>query len=111
MIRRLHIINIITALLIYLLSFNLYAQEIYAMEDTKLINNIRCNMKNKPLNGIVRKYYSSGELMLEMPYTKGKRNGVARWYRPDGSLLMETKFKDAKGIKNELHSLGKKFKG
>jgi len=111
MIKLLHTISIFTTLLIYILSFNLYAQEIYAEEDTKLINNIRYDMKDKPLNGIVRTYYSSGELMLEMPYTKGIRDGVARWYHPNGSLFMETKFKNSRIIKNETHPLRTKFKG
>jgi len=50
----------------------LYAQEIYTMENTKLVKGIRYDVKNRPLNGIVNVYYNIGGLLLEMPYVNAK---------------------------------------
>ena len=91
------------------LSVNVYAQETYTMENTKLIKGIRYDMQNRPLNGIVNVYYKTGELLLEMPYINGKANGIARGYRPNGSLFQEIRFKDSKEIKRYIYPLGKKF--
>lgn len=93
------------------LSVNVYAQETYTMENTKLVKGIRCDTQNRPLNGIVNVYYKTGELLLEMPYMNGKPNGVARGYRPDGSIFQEIKFKNSKEIKRDFYPPGMRFKG
>ena len=91
------------------LSVDVYAQETYTMENTKLVKGIRYDMQNRPLNGIVNVYYKTGELLLEMPYINGKANGIARGYRPNGSLFQEIRFKDSKEIKRYIYPLDKKF--
>lgn len=61
-----------------------------------------------PTNGVLKSYYSSGELKLEVPYTNGKKNGVERIYRKSGQLIQETPYTNDKkdGIEKWYYKSG-----
>ena len=90
-------------LVILFLSCTCAAQDLYTLENTSLINGIRCNANKEPINGIVRVYYPSGELLLEAQYKNGKLEGVSRGYRPDGTLYQEIIYKNSKEIKRNTY--------
>lgn len=87
----------------FLLSCAIATQEIYTMENTKLIDGIRYNANKEPINGIVYVYYPTGELLLEASYRNGKLDGVSRGYRPDGTLYQEIIYKNSKEIKRNTY--------
>lgn len=80
------------------------AQEIYTLKNTKLVQGIRYDTNKKPINGILRMYYPTGELLLEATYKDGKLNGISRGYRPDGTLLQEIIYNEAIEIKKNTYS-------
>jgi len=61
-----------------------------------------------PTNGVLKSYYSSGELKLEVPYTSGKKNGIERIYRKSGQLIKETSYTNDKkdGIEKWYYKSG-----
>lgn len=61
-----------------------------------------------PTNGVLKSYYSSGELMIEVPYRNGKKNGVERIYRKSGQLIHETEYTNDKkdGIEKWYYKSG-----
>ena len=74
------------------------------MQNTLLINGIRCDMQKKPINGIVKVYYPDGALLLEMPYKNGLMDGIARGYRQDGKLYEEIIYRKSKAIKKIFYT-------
>ena len=90
-------------LFISLLNCTCVAQEIYTMENTKLINGIRYNTNEEPINGVLYVYYPTGELLLETRYKNGRLDGVTRGYRLDGTLYQEIIYKNSKEIKRNTY--------
>lgn len=93
------LISIFFFLLVFLLSYPCIAQEEYTMQNTLLINGIRYDIQKKPIDGILKVYYSNGSTLLEMPYKNGLMDGIARGYLPDGQLYEEIIYKNSKEIK------------
>lgn len=94
-------------LITFLLNVKTYAQEFYTMENTKLINGIRYNTNEEPINGVLYVYYSTGELLLETRYKDGRLDGVTRGYRLDGTLYQEIIYKNSKEIKRNTYPQNK----
>lgn len=46
------------------------------------------------LQGLIRDYYETGELMAELTYREGKLDGVSKVYRKWGTLLAEVSFRN-----------------
>jgi len=57
--------------------------------------NVR-NPSPPPQNGILKKYYETGELQSEETYKDGKLNGLDRRYYQNGKLWQEIHYKDGK---------------
>jgi len=61
-----------------------------------------------PEDGIIKKYFDSGQLMSEFTYENGLRDGVARLYYRNGHIRAEINFKNDKedGISKEYYYNG-----
>ena len=57
---------------------------------------------------IVKEYYDTGQLKIELNYKNGKREGIAKEYYKAGRLKQEENYWD-RIWKNELHSETKIF--
>lgn len=62
-----------------------------------------------PTNGVIKRYYGSGELKTETPYTGGEKNGVEKVYMKSGMLVLETPYAKGKksGVERWYHKSGK----
>ena len=89
---------------------------IFEVKDQKKILYSECDYLNGELNGIFKKYFFSGKLMLEQEYKGGKKNGKIKEYYPDtdqlifeGEYLYDRKIKGKEYIKGRLEYEGEYF--
>ena len=86
-------------LLICVLSVSLFSQTVYTLKNTETINEVTMSIDTKkPINGIMKKYYKTGELNRELQFIDGKGNGISKWYYKTGELKGELQFKDGQII-------------
>ncbi|MBR1604855.1 MAG: hypothetical protein IJ660_01965 [Alphaproteobacteria bacterium] len=92
-------LSILVVVIISLFSFNCQAQEEYTPQNTVFKNNIRYDLQNNPLNGIMRVYNrKSGKLFMAIPYKNGKMHGTVKLYDENGLLYQENVCKNGKKI-------------
>ena len=97
-------------LLICVLSVSLFSQTVYTLKNTETINEVTMSIDTKkPINGIMKKYYKTGELNRELEFIDGKGNGIGKWYYKTGELKCETPYKNGEinGIKKTYYETGK----
>ncbi|MEM9855929.1 MAG: hypothetical protein AAF843_01155 [Bacteroidota bacterium] len=74
-----------------------YDGEYLAYKRTKVVER-RFYNKGK-LEGTLKKYYDSGNIMEESIYQNGKLNGIAKWYDQEGNVTLEYEYQDGQLIK------------
>jgi len=60
----------------------------------------------QPVNGVVYRHHSNGNVSFETPYKDGKAEGTQRGYYESGKLLSETPYKDGIGIAKTYYESG-----
>ena len=58
--------------------------------------SISCADSINAQDNIQKKYYKSGKLNSETPYTDDKKNGIVKYYGKDGKLISETPYTNDK---------------
>jgi len=90
---------------IILLSTALFSQNVYTKKDITVIDKIVVDIKTKkPINGTIKLYLKTGELVSSTQYKNGKMDGVRKGYFKTGILEYETPYKDGK-----LNGIGKRY--
>jgi len=75
----------------------LYAEEIYDADSIVVsIGTFLDKATMKPVDGIYRIYYESGDLRYEIILRNGKRNGITREFAKSGWLREETPYNNGK---------------
>mgnify|MGYP002857941384 CR=1 FL=1 len=66
--------------------------EIYNENNTRVINGIVYDIKEKPINGIYKTYYPDGNVRMEVSSRNGLPNGEGKFYDEDGILCYTVSF-------------------
>lgn len=72
------------------------SDEIYNENNTNVVDGVVYDINEKPINGIYKTYYPSGNVKMEVESQKGKPEGKGRFYDEDGNILYEGTFRDGK---------------
>ena len=92
-------VAVLFAFVTCMLFFDCRAQDVYTPSNTVYKNNMRYDLQDQPLNGLMRVYNNkTGKLFMEIPYKNGKMHGTIRIYDKDGLLYHESICKNGKKI-------------
>ena len=86
-----------TVIILFILSISAFAQRTYTLDvdafcqpnENRIENMILRDQHNQRINGIVYRYYDSGELELEIPALNGRIEGTSREYDREGKITRE----------------------
>lgn len=56
------------------------------------------NYENGQLSGMVRKFYSNGNVLEESPYVNGQIHGTAKWFGEDGNLTIQYEYNNGEFV-------------
>lgn len=86
-----------------------FAREV-EYQDIEVIGEIVCVKGEKAgYTGLVREYYSNGNIKEEVEYKEGYKNGYSKEYSRDGYLKEESEYKKGKvdGVRKLYYDSGK----
>lgn len=84
-----------------------FASKEYTMNDVYGKGGVAYDKKlKKPISGVVKKFYNSGELKDQMAFENGKPNGTQKRYYKSGKLMGEISYKNGKAISGYMFEDG-----
>lgn len=87
-------------ILIIILGTGCISQTIYTDKNSYIQNEIVFNKKtNRKCNGILKRYYKTGQLYLEVPLKNGVNHGIQTFYKPSGEIDFQSVYQHGKRIK------------